>query len=127
MHGRDAALHRLFARHFQFVLQMAVGDAQSGMDAGANRVLERLARRVDVFADGARQAADRAVLDQAADGLHRLEIAGRGDGKTRLDHIHAKPFQLPRNLDLLLHVEGRARRLLAVAQGGIENLYAGCH
>src|SRR5581483_4786658 len=123
----DTALHRLLAGQLQLVLQVAVGDAEARVDARAHGVFQRLARHFDVLLDGARQAADRAVFDDTADGLHRLEIAGGGDGKARLDHVHAEPLKLPGDLDLLLDVEGGSGRLFAVAQGGVENVDSGCH
>ena len=59
--------------------------------------------------------------DLAGDGLHRLEVAGRGDGEAGLDHVHAEVLQGVGDLQLLGQVHAGAGRLLAVAQGGVED------
>ena len=72
----------------------------------------------------AREAADHRALHLARDRLHRLEVAGRGDREAGLDDVHAEPRELLRDLELLLLVERDPRRLLPVAQGGVEDLYS---
>src|SRR5207302_11041769 len=47
-----------------------------------------------------------------------------GDGKACLDHVHPEARELQRNLDLFLRVERDAGRLLAVAQGRVEDQYS---
>src|SRR5579871_135658 len=116
-----ASLHRLLAAEAQFVLEVAVGDPQPGMDTGANGLLERLARHIDVLAYRPRQTAHRAVLDEAADGLDGLEVTRRGDGKSRLDDVHAEALQLPGDLQFLLDIQGSPRRLLPIAQCGVKD------
>ena len=54
------------------------------------RVLQGLAGTADVVVVGARQAADGAVLDDAGDRLHRLEVAVAGGREAGLDHVHAQ-------------------------------------
>ena len=93
------------------------------MDARPLGVLDRVPGRVDVLEAGARQAADDRAVDLAGDRLDRLEIARRGDREARLDDVHAKARELVRDLQLLLLVERDARRLLTVAQGGVEDPY----
>jgi hypothetical protein len=66
------------------------------------------------------QAADDRALDLLGDRPHRLEVAGRGDREARLDDVDAQPRELLRDLELLGAVEADPRRLLAVAQGGVE-------
>ena len=63
------------------------------------------------------------ALDLARDRLHGLEVARRGDREAGLDHVHAEPRELVRDLDLLLPVERDPRRLLAVAQRRVEDPY----
>ena len=58
----------------------------------------------------------------ARDQLDGLEVAGRGAGEARLDDVDAELFELLRDLELLLGGEGDAGGLLAVAQGGIEDV-----
>ena len=57
----------------------------------------------------------------AGDGLHRLEVAGRGDGEAGLDDVHAEVREGVGHLQLLGQVHAGAGRLLAVAQGGVED------
>ena len=90
---------------------------------GPLRAFEGVPGDVNVLEPGAGEAADGdAVADQCGDALHGLEVAGAGDGKAGLDHVHAEPFELAGDLHLLVNVERRPRRLLAVAQGGVEDL-----
>ena len=55
------------------------------------------------------------------DGPDRLEVADRGDREPRLDDIDAQPGERPGHLELLGQIHARARRLLAVAQGRVED------
>src|SRR5581483_6244289 len=75
---------------------------------------------------GAGEAADAGALDDLADLLHRLEVAGRGDGKARLDNVHAHLVEQFGDLEFLFMRHGSARRLLAIAQRGVEDLNRGC-
>jgi hypothetical protein len=61
-------------------------------------------------------------LDRVRDRLDGLEVTGRGDRKAGLDHVHAEAGELLRDLDLLLGVQRDPGRLLAVAQGRIEDV-----
>ena len=56
------------------------------------------------------------------DRLDRLEVALAGDREARLDHVDAEARQLLGDLELLADVERDPGRLLAVAQGGVEDL-----
>ena len=73
------------------------------------------------------QAADDRALHFLGDAAHRLEVARRGDRESGLDHVHSQPRELPGDVELLLDVQGRARRLLAVAQRRIEDDVPGIH
>jgi hypothetical protein len=79
---------------------------------------------VDVARMSARQAGDHGPLHLAGDRLHGLEVARRGDREARLDDVDAQPRELVGDLELLGGVERDPRRLLAVSQGGVEDLYA---
>ena len=57
------------------------------------------------------------------DGLDRFEVALAGDREPGLDHVDPESGQLLGDLELLAHVEGDAGRLLAVPQGGVEDLH----
>ena len=60
----------------------------------------------------------RIVWAICADGL---EIAGRGDRKAGLDHVHAQLDQGLGDFQLLGQVHAGAGRLLAVAERGVED------
>ena len=73
---------------------------------------------------GAGQRRDHRAVDLAGDRLHRLEVAGRGDREAGLDHVDPESRQLLGDLELLLGVQGDARRLLAIAQRRVEDQYS---
>src|SRR5436190_1941486 len=72
----------------------------------------------------ARQPGDDRALHLTGDRLDRLEVARARDREARLDHVDAQPGQLLRDLELLLGVQRDARRLLAVAQRRVKDLYS---
>ncbi len=119
---RDGALDRLVLADAQLVAQVRLRDADAGVDARAGGGLERGGGGLDVVGDGARQAADDGgVAHLGADALHALEVAGARDREAGLDDVDAQAHELAGDLELLLGVHGGARRLLAVAQGGVED------
>ena len=95
--------------------------ADEGVNARRSGVLDRLPAAVDVLVIGAGEAADRGVLRTAADVADSREIPLAGDGKARLDDIDAHFIQKAGNLQLFVMGHGRAGRLLAIAQGGVED------
>ena len=64
---------------------------------------------------------DRTPLQCLGHRPDRLEIVLGGDRKPRLHHVHAEPGQLLGQLDLFSRVHAAPGRLLAVAQGGVED------
>ena len=60
-------------------------------------------------------------VDLGGDGADRLEVALRGDREPGLDDVDAERRQGAGHLQLLGDVHARARRLLAVAQGRVED------
>ena len=78
-------------------------------------------RALDVGGVGARQAGDDRAVHLAGDRADRLEVARRGDREAGLDHVDAEPRELLGDLQLLGRVQRDARRLLAVAQGRVED------
>ena len=91
------------------------------MDAPALRRLQRLGGAVDVAVGGAGEAADDASLTQLGDLVDRLEIAVGGDREAGLDHVDAHGLEDLGDAELLGHGHRAAGRLLAVAQGGVED------
>ena len=90
------------------------------MDARPGRSFDRLPGPLDVRRAGAGQARDDGTANRRRDGLHRREIAFRGDGKSGFDDVHAQAIELMRQAQLLLHVHAAPGRLLAIAQGSVE-------
>ena len=91
------------------------------MDAPALGRLDRLAGAVDVLLAGAREAADHGVLGALGDLVDGGEIALRGDREAGLDDVDAHVVEHLGDFELLLVRHGGAGRLLAVAQGGVED------
>src|SRR4030042_4596938 len=93
------------------------------MDAGALSVLNSLPRSINGIRIGMRQGADNRTPYLLGDAAHCLKVAGRSDGEPGFDYIYPQPLQLPGNLQLLVYIQSCPCRLLAVAQGGIEDYY----
>src|SRR5712692_8372432 len=121
-HREPCRLEHLLGRHPELLLHVQRAGGDEGMDApGSFRVLQRVDAALDVAVVRAAQAADRRLPDGLRDRAHRLEVPVRGRGEARLDHIDAHALQRPRDAQLLVPRHGRARALLAVAHGGVEN------
>ena len=52
--------------------------------------------------------------------MHGFEIAVADARETGFDYVHAKPRELPRDLQFFTEIHRGAGALLAVAQGGVE-------
>ena len=109
------------------MLYVDVGAADAGVDAFAFGKFERFDGGVDVFFDGSSERADYGCCNGFRDLYNRLEVARGGDRKACLDHVYAEGFQLVGDLDFFYGVELAARGLLAVAEGGVEDLYSVAH
>src|SRR6266511_833151 len=96
------------------------------MDALLRGGLDRAPALVDIFLISARQAADHRAIggaDLVRNRVDRVPIAGRGGREASLDDVDAQARELAGHLELLFLGHRAARRLLAVAQGRIENTY----
>ncbi len=102
------------------VLQVDVAGADEGVNARPLGVLDGVPAGAYVALGAAGQAADDGTLHLASDGLHGREVARAAGREARLDDVHAQPRQLMGYLQLLRGVQAAARRLLAVAQSGVE-------
>jgi hypothetical protein len=60
-------------------------------------------------------------LITSAIALHALEVAVAAGGEAGLDHVHLQALELARDAQLLVARHAGAGRLLAVAQGGVED------
>ena len=126
-HRFHRPLERLLARHAQLVLQMQVARGEERVDARTHRALHRLVGRVDILLERPAERRHDRRLHRLGNAPDALEIARRGDGEARLEHVHAQPFELLRHAHLLLDVHRVARRLFAVAQRRIEYPHLVCH
>ena len=118
---RHRALQDLLAGGVELLLDVDVAGGDEGVDARPGGVTHRVPAAVDVGGDRARQARDHGAPDLAGDVADRLEVALRGHGEARLDDVDAEARELPGQGELLRVVHGEARRLLAVAQRGVED------
>ena len=108
----------------QLVLQVDVAGGDEGVDAPIGRGRHRIGTGLDVTGRRPRQAADGGALRRAhalGDALHGSEVARAGKGEAGLDDVHPQAGQLLGDRLLLLQVEAGTGRLLAVAQGGVED------
>ncbi len=98
---------------------------QEHVDAGAPRALQRLGGAGHVVGRRSRQGRDdRRVglgADAVGDGSNPIEVTGGGDREAGFDNVDVQPRELLGDLQLLLGVQRDAGRLLAVAQGGVED------
>ncbi len=63
-------------------------------------------------------------FDLRGDAADGLEVPLGGDREPGLDYVHLQAGELAGYLYLLLYGQGDARRLLAVTEGGVEDLYS---
>ncbi len=120
-HRQPRLLQDLLARHAQLLLHVQITGGDEGVDARRRSPLQGLGGTRDVAVVGARQRAHGGLADVAGDGLDRLEVAVARCGKAGFDDIDAQALQLARDAQLFVLGHRRARRLLAVAQGGVED------
>src|SRR5207248_5188292 len=85
---------------------------------------DRVPGGVDVRHMRPRESRDHRTIDGPRNGLHGLEVARRGDWESGLDHIDPQARELLGDLELLRCVQRDSRRLLAVAQRGVEDQYS---
>ena len=121
LHAGHGAFDDFVLVHPQLVLAVDGAGGEEDVDAGPLGVADRLPGAVDVGLAAAGQSADDRAADVAGDFPHRLEIAGRGDGEARLDHVDAQLDQRLGEFHLFGQVHAGAGRLLAVAERGVED------
>ncbi len=91
------------------------------MDAALLGRLDGLAAAVDVLLAGASEPADHGILGALGDLVDGGEVAFRGDREAGFDDVHAHLIEQLGDFELLFMGHGGAGRLLAVAQGGVED------
>jgi len=120
-HHGPGQLQNVFLAFLQLVGQVHAGGGEEDVYAAIFSRLYGLPGAVDGLFIGVAERADGGPLQFAGDKAHGLEVALRGDGEPCLDDIHAQRFKLPRDLQLLLHVQAGAGRLFAVPECSIKN------
>ncbi len=122
-HRFAAEVQRLRAADLQLVFEMQIARSQKDVDAGAVGKLQGARGHLDVFGLGAGQGRDARLADGLGNGGDGREVALRGHGEAGLDDVHAQILQGMGHGQLFLRGHAAARRLLAVAQGGVEEDY----
>ena len=85
------------------------------------RRLERPAGTLDVGGVAARECGDHRAADVRGDHADGFGVRLGRDRETGLDDVHAERRELVRQLELLVDPHRKSGRLLAVAQGGVED------
>jgi hypothetical protein len=106
------------------VLYVEIPRPYEGVDAWPPRPLHGLPGPDDVLLVDAGETGDPGSLDLGSDAGDGLEVSLTGNGKARLYNVNLQAGELAGYLYFLLHGQGDAWRLLAVAEGGVEDLYS---
>ena len=110
-----------FLGFFELEFTVNLGGGAKDVDASLFGSLHGFAGAPHVFLRASRQAGNSRGGDFRGHGGNGLKIAFAGDGEAGLDDVHAQAFQGPGDFQLLLEIERRARRLLAIAKSGVKN------
>ncbi len=105
----------------ELVAKMKVGGREKHVNAWMTSPVERRPRAIDIEGCGAGEPGDDRPRQLSRDGAHRGEVTVGGDREPGLDDVHAEEVELPRHAQLLGGRHAESRRLLAVAQGRVEN------
>ncbi len=119
----DADFNDLFLSLFQLVIAMNLAGGAKDVNAGVLCAADGFTGAVDVLGDAAGQAADDGFGYFGGDGVDGFKIAVGTDGESGFDDVDAHGFQETGDFQLFASGQGRARRLLAVAQSGVEDSY----
>ncbi len=106
------------------MLYVQVAGADEGVDARPLRPLHSLPGTHDVLLVDAGEACDPRPPHLRSDTAHRLEVSLGGDREPGLYYVYLQAGKLAGYLYLLFYRQGDAWRLLAVAEGGVEDLYS---
>jgi hypothetical protein len=120
-HRRDGLGPHLLGAHAQLVLHVGGAGGDEHVDAAPLGRLDRLPAAVDVLVGGPGQAADDGAAHRRGDGVDGVEVALAGDREPGLEVVDPQARQLLGDLELLADVQRDARRLFAVAEGGVED------
>ena len=111
----------LLAGQLELVLEVDVGGRDEDVEVGALGDLDRLDRLLGVAVAAAGEGGDRDALGLLGDPVDGLPVARRGGREAGLDDVHLEADELAGDLELLGGGQAGAGRLLAVAEGGVED------
>ena len=120
-HAALDLLQHFVGRQFQLELTVQRAGAEEHVDPLALCWGEGALGRVDIAFGRAGEGAHGRPLDLARDAADGLGIAGTGGGKADLHDVHFQGGNGPGHHQLAFRRQGKAGRLLPVAQGRVEN------
>ena len=120
-HRELGLLKHLLGRHAEFFLHVQRAGCNEGVYTRRARAFEGFGSAGDIAVIGARQRANRRILDGVGNRLHSIKVAIGTGRKAGFDHVHLESLQLARNAQFFIARHGGPGRLLAIAQGGVEN------
>ena len=126
-HGVDSRFQRLLFGHLKLVDKVVFADAKSSVDSRVLGGLECLARNVDIFLSRSCQAANLNSFQLSREGVDSLKVTWRTNRKASFNDVDPKFDESVADLKLLWHREANAGALFAVAESGVENVYAVTH
>ena len=121
LHPGDGPSHHFVLGHPQFELAVDRARGEENMDPRPFRTAEGLPGAVDVGIVATGQAADDRATDRGGDLPDAGEVARRRDREAGFDDVDPELLERLGDLHLLGEVHARPRRLLAVAEGGVED------
>jgi len=114
-------LHHLFLGLIHLELQMNRGGGDEGVDPTLGSVFDSFAAAVDIGVNGAGEPGNHRVLRTSCDLTDGFEVAVGGNWKSGLDDVDTHVIENLCDLQFFFQRHGRAGRLFAVAQGGVED------
>ena len=114
-------LQHLVAVHPQLRLAVERAGADEQMEAVVVRRFQRTRGGLDIAVPGTRERADDGAGDLPRHLRDRFGIAGGGGGEAGLHHVDVEIGERAGDTQFVRGAHRKARRLLAVAQGGIED------
>ena len=125
--GQPGLLVDLVRRHAQLFFHVQGTGCQEQVDAGGRASRQSFGRARNVAVVGTGQRAHGAVLDRVSDRPDGFEVTVRRSGETGFDHIDLEALELAGDAQLFVLGHRGTGRLLAVAQGRVENDQLVCH
>jgi hypothetical protein len=119
----DCCFQYLRFAHAELVFAMQRTGREEQVNACMVRAFECARRGVDITVLTSCECAHRGVAQRARDFVDRCKIVGRSLWKACFQHVHTKGFEGLCHAQFRPPVHGKTRRLLAVAQGGVEDPY----